>query len=113
MEPPNTDPLMSFIQQKRTLIITSNGRKSSTKLGGGLVIADKEGGEILSGSKPHFGDITQINSYRAEIYGVLSVFILLERYCNFYRIELKSPIQYYCDNNEFVTKMRNITDCDR
>ena len=39
--------------------------------------------------------------------------MLLDEYCNFCRIELKSPIQYYCDNNEVITKLRNITKNDR
>ena len=28
-------------------------------------------------------------------------------------MELKSPIQYYCDNNEIVTNLRNMTEKDR
>ena len=27
-------------------------------------------------------------------------------------MKLKSPIQYYCDNNEVVTKLRNIMEKD-
>ena len=56
-EPPTTDPLIRFIQQKRTLFIAPDGRKSSSKLGGGWIIADEEGGKILSEFNLDFGDI--------------------------------------------------------
>ena len=56
------DPLISFIRQKRILVIASDGSKSSTKAGGRWIIADEEGGEILSGFNPDFVDITQIKS---------------------------------------------------
>ena len=42
---------------------------------------------------PDFGNINQIHSHRAEIYGALSVFLFLHEYCNFYKIQLQSPIE--------------------
>ena len=39
--------------------------------------------------------------------------MLINEYCNFYSMELKSLIQYYYDNNEVVTKLRKITEKDR
>ena len=71
-----------------------------------------EGRELLSEFNPEFGDITQINSPRAEIYGSLSVFMFLNEYCKFYKIDLQSPIKYYCDNKGVVTKLNNIIERD-
>ena len=87
--------------------------KYSTKSGGGWIITDEEGGEIVSGFNTGFSDITLINSHRAEIYGALSVFMIINEYYNFYRMELKLSIQYYCDSNEVITKLRNITQKNR
>ena len=39
--------------------------------------------------------------------------MIINEYYNFYRMELKSPIQYYYDNNEIVTNLRNMTEKDR
>ena len=72
-----------------------------------------EGRELLSEFNPEFGDITQINSPRAEIYGSLSVFMFLNEYCKFYKMDLQSPIKYYCDNKDVVTKLSNITERNR
>ena len=112
-EPATTEPIISVIQQNRTLLISSDGSKSSEKSGEGWIIADVEGREILSGFNPDFGDITQINTHRAEIYGALSVSMFFHEYCKFYKMKLKSPINYYCDNKEVVTKLINITEKDR
>ena len=60
--------------------------------------------ELLSGFIPEFWDIAQINSHRAEIYGALSIFMFLHEYCKFYKMNFQSPIKYYCDNKEVVTK---------
>ena len=62
-------------------MIESDCRKYNTKPGGGWIIADEEGEEILSEYNPDVDNITQINSYRAEIYDALSIFIYLEEYC--------------------------------
>ena len=72
-----------------------------------------EGRDLLPGFNLDFGDITQINSHRAEIYGALSVFMFLHEYCKFYKINLQSPIKYYFDNKELVTKLSNITEINR
>ena len=87
-EPATAEPLLSVIQQHQTLVIASDGSKSSEKSGGGWLIADVEGREILSKFNPDFGDITQINSHHAEIYGALSVFMFLHEYCKFYNMNL-------------------------
>ena len=112
-ESATAEHLLSVIQQHQTLLIASDGSKSSEKSGGGWIIADVEGRELLSGFNPDFGDITQINSHRAEIYEALSVFMFLHKYCKFYKMNLQSPIKYYCDNKENVTKLSNITERNR
>ena len=72
-----------------------------------------EGRELLSRFNLNFGDITQINSHRDEIYGALSVFVFLHEYFQFYKMNLQSSIKYYCDNKENVTKLSNITERSR
>ena len=42
-KPATAEPLISVIQQNRTLLIASDGSKSSEKSGGGWIIADVEG----------------------------------------------------------------------
>ena len=92
-ESATAEHLLSVIQQHQTLLIASDGSTSSEKSGGGWIIADVEGRELLSGFNPDFGDITQINSHHAEIYGALSVFMFLHEYCIFYNMNLQSPIK--------------------
>ena len=59
---PTADPLISFIQQKRTLVIASDSSTSCAKSGGGWIITDKKEGEILSEFNPDFWDITRCDS---------------------------------------------------
>ena len=35
------------------------------------------------------------------------------QYCNFYRIILQSPIEYFCDNKEVIQKLLDITESSR
>ena len=74
------DPLILYIQSKKKLVIASDGSKSNITSGGAWIIANEEGEEILSGYNPYFGDISQINSHRAEIFGTLAVLIFLREY---------------------------------
>ena len=62
------DSLISFFQSNKRLVVVSSGKKSSKALCEACVIVNKKGREILSGYNPDFGDISQTNSYRAEIY---------------------------------------------
>ena len=109
-EPATAESLLGVIQQHQPLLVASNGSKSSEKSGGGWIIADVEGRKLLSRFNLDFGDITQINSHRAEIYGALSVFVFLHEYCQFYTMNLQSPIKYCCNNKEVVMKLSNITE---
>ena len=72
-----------------------------------------EGSELLTRFNPDFGDITQINSHRAKIYGALSVFLFFREYCKFYRLQLQLLVEYFCDNKEVVQKLSDITDYNR
>ena len=81
------DPLITYIQSNKKLI-ASDGSKSNTTSGGSWIITTEEGEEILSGYNPDFGDISQINSHRAEIFWAL---VVLE-YSRFYEIEIQSEI---------------------
>ena len=74
------DPLITYIQSKKKLVIASDGSKSNTTSGGAWIISNEEGGEILSGYIPDFGDISQINSHRAELFGTLAVLLFLREY---------------------------------
>ena len=84
------DPLLDFIQLKQPIIITSDGRKSKNKSRGAWIISDSKGITIIEGTRQDFGCIITIHSCRAEIYGVLSVFIFLKAYCAYYMIQSDS-----------------------
>ena len=71
------DPLITYIQRKKKLIIASDGSRTNQKSGRIWIIATEDREEILSGYNPDFGDITQINSQRAEIFGTLTVLLFL------------------------------------
>jgi len=64
---------------------------------------------LTAGTNPDFGNITQIHSHRAELYGVLSVFTFLQEYSNYFMIPVQSNITYYCDNIEVVHKINMIS----
>ena len=96
--------LATAIQIKKILIIASDGSKSKTVSGGAWIIADMLGHILISGTNPDFGHIDQIHSHRAEIYGVLSVFIFLQEYSKYYMIPFQFKVEYYCDNLEVVQK---------
>ena len=105
--------LVSFVQSNKRLIIVSNGSKSRKVSGGSWVIANEEVREILSEYNPDFGEIPLINSNREEIYRVLSVLLFLKYYCEYFKSQLTSPIQYYCDNKKVVLKVKIITETNQ
>ena len=76
------------IQMKHKQIVAFDGRKSKKVSGGAWIVADISGNELIFGTNPDFGNIDQIHSHRAEIYRVLSVFLIIQEYCNFYMLKL-------------------------
>ena len=72
--------LVAAIQLKQKLIIASDGIKSKKVSGGSWIIADMAGKTLISGTNPDLGNIQHIQSHRAELYGVLSVFTFLHEY---------------------------------
>ena len=72
------------------------------------LITDTLGNIIIKGTNLDFGAIEAVHSHRAEIYGVLSVFLFLNEYCEFYSLEQRPPITYYCDNLEVVKNFNTV-----
>ena len=66
------------------------------------------GQTFISGTNPDSGDITQIHSYRAEIYGVLSVLTFIQEYSRYYMLPFLSDVAYYCNNLEVVHKVNTL-----
>ena len=93
---------------KQILIIASDGSKSKIVSGGAWIIVDMLGQVLISGTNPDFGHTDQIYSHRAEIYGVLSVFIFVQEYSKYYMIPFQSNVEYYCDNLEVVHKINTL-----
>ena len=60
-----------------------DGSKSTTKSGAAWVIEDEQGTPLTKGNNPDFGNITTMNSHRAEIFGLLVAFSFLDEYCSF------------------------------
>ena len=94
---------------KQKLITASDGSKSKSVSGGAWIIADIMGKILISGTNPDFRHISQIQSHRAEIYGVLSVFIFIQEYSKYFMIPFPSKVAYYCDNLEVVHKIKTLT----
>jgi len=97
-----------LVQNKREIIIASDGSKATTKSGGAWIFTNNKGNILIEGHNPDFGIITEIPSHRAEIFGLLSALIFLEEYCRYYFIEPESTIQYHYDNLEVVNKVKAI-----
>ena len=90
---------------KQKFIIASDGSKSKSTSGGAWLIANMKGESFIEGTNPDFGHISQIHSHRAEIYGVLSVFIFIKAYSNYFMLPFLSAIEYHGDNLEIVHKI--------
>ena len=103
------EPLINFIQNNNQLIIASDGSKSRTVSGGAWIVADETGREIASGYNLDFGGMNEINSNRAEGYGILSVLVLLNEYSKYFFTPITSKIVYYGDNKEIVLKLNQIS----
>ena len=95
---------------KQKLIIASDGSKSKSKSvpGGAWIIVDMLGKTFIVDNNHDFRHITQIHSHRAEIYGVLSVFIFIQKYSTYFMIPFLSKVAYYCDNLEVVYKINTL-----
>ena len=87
------------------LLISTDGSKGSRRSGGSWIIALHNGTHITSGYNPNFGQIRQINSYRAEIYASLSASLFLYHYANYFMIEIGNEFIAICDNLAFVNKL--------
>ena len=102
--------LIVFIQSNKTIIITSDGSKSRKVSKGTWTIADETGGEIFTGNNLYFVEINQISSHWAEIYGVLLVLPFLNEYSEYFSTQITSKVLYYCDNQEVILKLTQISD---
>ena len=100
-----SNPLIQYIQPQSKLLVVINGSTYLTISGGSLIITTEKGKEIITGSNPDFGMNEHIHSHRAEICRVNNIFLFLQEYCSYFFIELISPIEFYCDNEEVITKL--------
>ena len=101
--------LVTAIQLQHKLVIASDESKSKKVSGGSLIIADITGKTLVSRTNPDFGNIQQIHSHRANMYGVLSVFTFLNEYSKYYMLPFKSTIAYYYHNIEVVHKINALS----
>ena len=85
------DSLIIYIQR---IIIASDETGSNQKSDVAWIIATEEGEEIFLGYNSDFGDITQINSHKAEIFGTLAVLLFLREFSWFFKIEIQSEVEY-------------------
>ena len=98
--------LLYLLQHKCDIIIASDGSKSERKSIGAWLIADLSGNRSISGSNPDFGSIISMNSYRSEVYGVLSALLFLHKYFRYSMILLIYHVNYFYDNLEVVNKLK-------
>lgn len=52
--------------------------------------------------------IEHIYSHRAELFGVLTIFLFLQEYYTYIFIKLTSLIEFYCDNEEVIHKLTQL-----
>ena len=100
------EPLITLIQNKREIIIASDGSKAATTSGSAWIFTYNKETILIEGHNPDIGIITEIHSHQAEIFGLLSALIFLEEYCRYYFIKFESTIQYHCDNLEVFNKVK-------
>ena len=63
----------------------------------------------MSGFNPDFGMIEYIYSHCAELFGVLTIFLFLQDYYTYIFIKLTYLIEFYCDNEEVIHKLTQLT----
>ena len=97
--------LLHHLTIKTPLLISTDGSKGSRWGGGSWITFLHNGTHITSGYKPNFGQLRQINSYRAEIYASLSASIFLYHYAKYFMIEIGNDFLAICDNLAFVNKL--------
>ena len=98
-------PLFQYIQNNTPLIISSDGSKGERRSGGSWIIAFECGTHIVKGHTPNFGQISAINSYRAEVYAFLAATLFLHLYSVYYKCTVHNKIHALCDNQAYVNKL--------
>ena len=99
------ESLLHHLTMNTPLLISTDGSKGSRRSGGSWIIALHNGTHITSGYNPNFGQIRQINSYRAEIYASLSVSLFLYYFAKYFMIVIGNAFIAICDNLSFVDKL--------
>ena len=68
------------------------------------------GGKIVAhGENLDLGSMENIRSHRSEAYDVLSVFVFLSEYSNYFSLPFNNSCTLYCDNKEIVKKLQKLT----
>ena len=62
----------------------------------------------MTGFNPDFGMIEYIHLHRADIFGVLIIFLFFQEYCKYFFIELTSLIELNCDNEVVINKLNQL-----
>ena len=105
----NATSLLQCLTQKCELKIASDGSKTRIKSGGDWVISTKDETIIVRGSNPDYGQISNIHSYRSEVYASLASQLFLKTYAEYFHIIIDSKIPSYCDNKAYVEILKQFT----
>ena len=97
--------LLTHIQQRIPLIISTDGAKEHQKSGGRGIIAVENGHHITTGYNSNFGQLKNITSYRSEVYASLTATLFLHHYCQFFCILLHNKFTALCDNQTFINNL--------
>ena len=73
--------LAEVIQNRDNIIIATDGSKRRKAPSGDWVITDSKDNIIVEGHNPDFVNIKRIHSHRSDIFGVLSIFVFVNKYC--------------------------------
>ena len=105
---PLLETLVHYIQQQTPLYTSTDGSRTNKKSGGSWIISLSDGIAIVSGWNPDYGQITTINSYHSEINASLASLTFLKCYCNYFNFKILNPIEVFCDNKSYVTKLNEL-----
>ena len=100
--------LAEVIDNYEDIIITTDGRKGRIVSDGDWVFTDSQGDVIVKGHNPDFGNIKGIYSHRSKMFGLLSVFVFVNEYCNYFILLFALDVQYVGDNLGVINKLLNI-----
>ena len=103
--------LITKLQQRSTMCITTDGSKTDKKSGGTWTLSTPHGQLLAHGQNPDYNIMDNMHSHRLEADEMLSVLLFFKEYFNFYSIPLQNKFKIYCDNKVITNKISMVKNC--